>query len=178
MDVEASGIPKEHIQTIFYRPDSFDGLKLSPNKTYWVTLDLRANYYSFLFKRNYGFAIYTWQELNDGEAGPAIELYPGWKNKYTLYAVATWLQIGLLFPALFFVWDALNGSKDVKKFAAWLIAIFTSATLWVIRVDQPFFNQLSDYVLPGFALALSLGLIIVSFISFQRPDVDDEDEIA
>ncbi len=169
-EIEASAIPKEDIQTIFYKPDAFDGLALKPNTTYWVRLDIRANYYSFLFKRQYGFGIYTWQELNDEENGPAIKPYPGWKEKFTAYAVACWLQVGLLFPGIFFVQDAQKGSRSVKNFAAWLSAIFTIATGWIVYVDQPFFNDSSDYWLPGITLAISLGMILFSFISFQRPD--------
>ena len=176
VDIEAAGIPKRDIQTIFYKPSSFDGLALKLNTTYFVKLDIMANYYSFLFKRQYGFAIYTWQELNDGKAAPAIEPYPAWKLKFTVYAIACWLQIGFLFPALFYIQDALKGSREVKKFAAWLTAIYSISTAWIIYVDQPFFNDSSDYTLPGIALAISLGMIVFSFISFLKPDVEVEEE--
>jgi hypothetical protein len=176
-DIEAAGIPKEDIQTIFYNPSAFDNLTLKPNTTYFVKLDMMANYYSFLFKPQSGFAIYSWQELTDGEAGPAIEPYPGWKLKFIIYALANWLQIGLFFAALFFVQDAQKGSREVKKFAAWLVGIFTISTLWIIYVDQPFFNNPTDYILPGIVLATSLGMIVFSFISFLKPDVPETEEI-
>jgi hypothetical protein len=172
-DVEAAGIPTEDIQTIFYNPDRFDGLKLEPGKTYFVKLDIHANYYSYLFKSQYGFAIYTWQELNDGEVGPVIEPYPGWKGKFMLYALACWLQAGLLFPAAFFVYDAQNGSREVKSYAAWLSTLYAFSTFWIVYVDQPFYTNWADYLLQGIGLAISLAMIVYTFIAFQKPNVEE-----
>lgn len=170
-EVQQAGIPKKDIQAIFYKPESFDGLKLTPGKTYFVKLDLHSNYYSFLFKQNYGFAIYSWQELNDEESGPTIEPYSGWRLKYVLYAIACWLCFGLIFPTIFYIYAAQDDTREVKNFAAWLTGIFTISTMWVVYVDLPFFTGWVDWILPGIGLAICAAMAIYLRIAFRKPDL-------
>lgn len=156
-DVEAAGIPKEHIQTIFYSRELFDA-PLEVGNTYFVKLDIHANYYSFLFKDKVAFGVYWWRQLLDTETQPTIEPYP-WRNKLNVYAVACWIQVGLILSIIFFANDSKKGLPAEKKLTITLTAVYLMATLWIIYVDFPFYKDWSSYFLQVIALAIGLGCL-------------------
>jgi hypothetical protein len=171
-DVHAAGIPVEQIQTLFYNRSSFNA-PLEVGKTYFVELDIHANAYSFLFKRQYAFGIFSWQELGPGEIGPVIEPY-AWKGKLMLYALACFIQTGLFLSIIFFTYDSRTGPRAEIKFTLVLATLFTAATLWIGYVNQPFYRSGIDYILPGIALTVGLGSIIWCSILFLKSDPTED----
>lgn len=170
-EVHAAGIPKEQIQTIFYEREKFDA-PLETGKTYSVLLDIHANYYSFLFKRSYGFGIFHWRELSEDDAQSAIEPYSGWKWKFVLYAVACWLQIGLFIAVIFFAFDSQSGTRLQKKFSVALCSLFLLATLWIGYVDSTHIKSWSGNIIPIIATGIGLSMLGVSLWAFRKVDLE------
>jgi hypothetical protein len=171
-DVHAAGTPVEEIQTLFYNRNSFDA-PLEVGKTYFVKLDIHANAYSFLFKQQHAFGIFSWEELGAGEPGPTIEPY-AWKGKLMIYALACFIQTGLFMVIIFFTYDSRTGPRIEMKFTLALAALYTVATGWIIYVDQPFYRSATDYILPGIALAVGLGSTTWCSILFLKSDPTEE----
>jgi hypothetical protein len=167
-DIKVAGIPKEKIETIFYSRKLFDA-PLDSGKTYLVKLDIHANYYSFLFKDKTAFGIHWWRELNEDET-PAVESYP-WPANLPAYAIACWIQIGLILSMVYLASDSKNGPRSKKKFSTGLAIVFLIATLWIIYVDKPFYNSWGSYILQVIALIMGLGCLGYSLWQFRKPDL-------
>jgi hypothetical protein len=167
-DIKVAGIPKEEIETIFYSRQLFDA-PLDSGSTYLVKLDIHANFYSFLFKDKTAFGIHWWRQLTEGETPAAIEPYP-WPGKLTAYAIACWVQIGLILSMIYFASDSKNGPRFKKKFSAGLALVFLLATLWIIYVDYPFYKDWSYYFLQVIALAIGLSCLGYIVWQFRKPD--------
>lgn len=169
-EIHEVGIPKEQIQTIFYARDRFDA-PLDIGKTYFMKLDIHANYYSFLFKKSYGFGIFYWRELN-GDESPTIEPYAGWKWKFILYALACWLQTGFFVVVIFFSFDTQTGTRLQKQFSVGLCVIFLLATLWIVFVDSTYQKDWSSHVIQVIAVAIGLSTLGYSLWAFRKPDFE------
>lgn len=167
-DVETAGIPKDEIQTLFYSRELFDA-PLEVGNTYFVKLDIHANYYSFLFKDKIAFGVHWWRQLLDNENRPTLEPYP-WRNKLIVYAIACWIQVGLILSIIFFANDSKKASRTEKKFTVVLTAMYVMATGWIIYVDYPFYNNWGDYFLQVIALAIGLSCLGYTIWQFRKPN--------
>jgi hypothetical protein len=170
-EVHEAGIPKEQIQTIFYAHDRFDA-PLETGKTYFMKLDIHANYYSFLFKSSYGFGVHYWQELNSEEEAAVIEPYVDWKWKFVIYAIACWLQIGLFITIIYFAGDCQNSTGLEKKTSVGLSLIFLNATLWIAYVDSTYMKDWSDNIIQIIAIGLGLTTLGASLWAFRKVDLE------